>query len=512
MAAEATSGPDLAAGIATSEIADGAVLLGHVGEEPVVLARQGEEIFAVGAVCTHYNGPLGEGLVVGDTIRCPWHHACFSLRTGEALRAPAFKPIERWRVEQSGGKVFVRDKVTASGPAKPRRTTPGKIGIIGGGAAGFAAAEILRRENYAGAITLISADPDAPCDRPNLSKDYLAGHAEEGWIPLESPEFYAEAQIELMLGTRVTALDAPSRSVELEDGRRLGFDSVLLATGAEPAHLSVAGADLPHVHTLRSLADSRAIVSAAATSRNAVVIGASFIGLEVAASLRARDLSVHVVAPEARPMEKILGAVAGDFIRALHESHGVTFHLGQTVASISRTELTLGNGSRLPADLVVVGIGVRPLTALAERAGLALDRGIVVDEYLETSAPGIFAAGDAARWPDPVSGDKIRVEHWVVAERMGQVAARNMLGYRERFCFAPFFWSQHYDLVFAYVGHAEQYDRIEIDGDLGAHDCALRYLKDGKVLALATLFRDRASLEAEAAMEASAARTPASAG
>jgi NADPH-dependent 2,4-dienoyl-CoA reductase/sulfur reductase-like enzyme/nitrite reductase/ring-hydroxylating ferredoxin subunit len=497
---EAADGRDFAAGVALDEIADGSVLLGEAQGEPLLLARQGAECFAVGAVCTHYSGPLAEGLIVGDTIRCPWHHACFSLRTGEALRAPAFLPIDCWRVEQAGGKVFVREK-RPSRAAKPPRTEPGRVGIIGGGAAGFAAAEMLRRENYTGSIMMISGDGDPPCDRPNLSKDYLAGDAPEDWIPLQPPSFYQDADIELILGTPVAALDAAGRSVELADGRQFSFDALLLAPGAEPARLAIPGADLPHVHLLRSLADSRAIIAGAKASQSAVVIGASFIGLEVAASLRARDLAVHVVAPEARPMERVLGPEAGDFIRALHESHGVTFHLGQTATSIDPAGVILRDGSRIKADLVVVGIGVRPLTQLAEQAGLALDRGIKVNEYLETSAAGIFAAGDAARWPDPLSRDNIRVEHWVVAERMGQTAARNILGFAERFDAVPFFWSQHYDLVFAYVGHAEGFDAIDKDGDLDAHDCALRYKKNGKVLAVATLFRDRESLAAEAMME-----------
>ncbi len=497
----ATGTNDFTAGVPLEDIPDGGVLLGLVGDEAVVLARSGEEIFAVGADCTHYHGPLAEGLVVGDTIRCPWHHACFSLRTGEALRAPAFLPLPRWRVELADGKVSVREKVTGRERREPPAMQPESVGIVGGGAAGFAAAEMLRRLSYAGPITLISADFDPPCDRPNLSKDYLAGHAEEDWIPLQPPSYYEHAKIDLVLGVPVVALDAPARRVTLADGRSFTFGAIVLATGAEPIHLAVPGAERPHVHLLRSLAQSRAIIAKATTSRSVVVVGASFIGLEVAASLRARGLEVHVVAPEARPMERILGPEMGDVIRAVHESHGVHFHLGHTLASIEAAEVTLENGDRLAADLVVVGIGVRPVTGLAEAAGLSLDRGIRVTEYLETSAPGIYAAGDAARWPDPHSGAPIRVEHWVVAERMGQTAARNILGARERFDAVPFFWSQHYDVVIAYVGHAEHWDRIEIDGDIAAHDCRLRYLADGKALAVATIFRDRESLEAEVAME-----------
>ena len=200
-------------------------------------------------------------------------------------------------------------------------------------------------------------------------------------------------------------------------------------------------------------------------------------------------------------MERILGSQMGDFVRALHEEHGVVFHLQDTVTAIDGRRVALESGGRIEADLVVVGVGVRPRLALAEQAGLTMDRGISVNEYLETSAPGIFAAGDVARWPDPHSGADIRVEHWVVAERQGQTAARNMLGLNEAFDAVPFFWSQHYDVPINYVGHAEQWDEIAIEGDIDARDCLLRYKRDGRVLAVASIFRDVENLQAELAME-----------
>jgi apoptosis-inducing factor 3 len=348
---------------------------------------------------------------------------------------------------------------------------------------------------------MLSADVSAPYDRPNLSKDYLAGNAPEEWIPLRSREFYREHRIELYLGTRASAIDAGRREVRLEDGNHHSYDALLIATGAEPVRLEVPGSDLPHVHTLRSLADSRAIIEKALTARRAVVIGASFIGLEVAASLRARKIEVHVVAPEAIPLERVMGREIGSFVRQIHEEHGVRFHLGTTATSINEKTVTLKTGETLAAELVVVGIGVKPLSALAEQAGLAIDRGVAVDQYLETSVPGIFAAGDLARWPDPHTGEKIRVEHWVVAERQGQAAARNMLGRREPFDAVPFFWSQHYDVPIAYVGHAEKWDKVEIDGRVEAKDCAVTYSRAGRILAVATIGGDGKSLRAELELE-----------
>jgi NADPH-dependent 2,4-dienoyl-CoA reductase/sulfur reductase-like enzyme/nitrite reductase/ring-hydroxylating ferredoxin subunit len=497
-------GPDLAQGVAFGSLVDGGMIGGHVGDDAVLLARRGDELFAIGSTCSHYGGPLAEGLIVGETVRCPWHHACFSLRTGEALAAPAFNPMPCWRVERRDGKAFVREKVEPTQARKPARAASGKpnrIVIVGGGAAGFAAAEMLRREGFGGSVTMLSSDDDASYDRPNCSKDYLAGNAPEDWMPLRPAEYYKEQDIDVQLRTQVTSIDPKARQVTLATGGGLPFDKLLLATGAEPVRLDIPGADQPHVHVLRALADSRAIIARAKQAQRAVVIGASFIGLEVAASLRARKIEVHVVAPERRPLERVLGREYGDFIRALHEEHGVVFHLEEAASAIDAKSVKLKGGASLSADLVVVGIGVRPRIQLAESAGLAIDRGVAVNEYLETSAPGMFAAGDIARWRDPHSGENIRIEHWVVAERQGQTAALNMLGQQQRFREVPFFWSQHYDLPINYIGHAEKWDKIDIEGDVKARDCLVRYRRDGRVLAVASIFRDLENLEAEATME-----------
>lgn len=495
------AGPDLSLGVCLDDFVDGK-LAGHVGGEEVLLVKGKDGVFAVGAYCSHYHAPLADGLVVGNSIRCPWHHACFDLRSGEATRAPAFSAIEAWHVEERDERVFVTSKKEGKKPALPTSSSGVKnIVIVGGGAGGFAAAEMLRRRRFAGRITILSSEASAPVDRPNLSKDYLAGSAPEEWLPLRSESYYLDADIQLHLQTEVVKIDTEEQRVFVKNRGSLSYDRLLLATGAEPLRLEVPGANEPHVYTLRSLADCRAIIRAAKEARRAFVIGASFIGLEAAAALRTRGIEVHVVAPEQRPMERIFGPQMASFIRGLHEERGVIFHLGQHVASLTDRMVKLANGESFATDMVVVGIGVQPRLALAEQAGIAIDRGVLVDKFLETSVPGIFAAGDIARWPDPRTNQNIRAEHWVVAQRQGQVAAMNMLGAREAFEAVPYFWSQHYDIPINYVGNAEAWDEVEIEGNVQAKDCLLRYRKDGRVCAVASIFRDAANLQAEVEME-----------
>ncbi len=500
--------PDLARGIAFRDLPDGARILGTVGDEDVIVLRRGDAVFACGAYCTHYHGALIDGLATDDTLRCPLHHACFSIRTGEALHAPALDPIQCWRVERIGDTIFVREKLPATRPgartAKPT-TGPRAVIIVGGGAAGLAAAEMLRREGYTGNLTMISAEDSPPCDRPNLSKDFLAGTAPEEWMPLRPPEFYTRERIELLLSCHVSSIDTQRRRVKLENGRELEYDALLLATGADPVHLEIPGSSAARICYLRSFADSRALVAKATTAKSAVVIGASFIGLEVAASLRERSLEVHVVAPENVPMLRTLGAEAGRWLQTLHESHGVKFHLEKTVQRMDSRRALLSDGTALEADFLVLGVGVRPSLSLAHAAGLAIDRGVTVNEYLETSAPGVYAAGDIARWPDPHSGERIRVEHWVVAQRQGQVAARNILGRREKFTAVPFFWCQNYDIAIRYLGHAEQWDSIKMEGSFADRNWAITYLRGGRRLAIATVERDLQNLQTELAFESATA-------
>jgi nitrite reductase/ring-hydroxylating ferredoxin subunit len=486
---------------------------GHLGKYsssnllplPLRARFRGREIFAIGATCTHYGGPLGEGLFVEDTVRCPWHHACFSLRTGEALAAPALNATSCWRIERRDGRIFARDKIPEVGRQMPATLGPtdgpsGRMVIIGGGGAGNAAAEMLRRGGYAGGVTIISDDAAAPYDRPNLSKDYLAGTAPEEWIPLRPPKFYADNGIELRLGTTATAIDTARRHVML-GGEELGFDKLLLATGAEPIRLQVPGADLPHVRTLQ-LARRQSRPDCPRPKGNSCRRGRRQLhwtrsGRRAASSPgRGPCRGTRSAADGARTgagARRFRTATARESWRRVPSRPHGGRHRSRTGSArqrrSDRRRHRRGRNRRAAA------------LHLAQQAGLAIDRGVLVNEYLETSAPGIFAAGDIARWPDAYSGEQLRIEHWVVAERHGQTAARNMLGRRERYAAVPFFWSQHYDVSIDYVGHANAWDEIVQDGDPNTHDAALRFRQAGRTLAVATIFRGRESLLAEAAME-----------
>ena len=498
--AQTQSGPDLKAGVKFSELTENDPLLGHFDGEPVILVRQGDHVFATGAVCTHYGGPLAEGLVVGETIRCPWHHARFDLRTGEAAGAPALNPVSCFNVVRHGDMLTLGEKKPADFRV-PCKLHPSSIVIVGAGAAGAACVDMLRAKGYSRPITLAGDEEPGPVDRPNLSKDYLAGTASEDWIPLRTREYYESIHVDLITNDPAIRIKPADNQVFMRSGRTLSYGALLLATGAEPRSLDIEGASLPHVYKLRTLADSNAIIARAQQARKCAVIGCGFIGLEVAASLRHRGLEVSVIAQDAIPLGKIFGPEFGSFIQRLHEQHGVRFLMNTASRAIRADRVELSDGHSVEADLVILGVGVSPRTALAEAAGIKTNNGVIVDEMLQTSSANVFAAGDMARYPEPVSGEPTRIEHWVVAERQGQAAARSMLGIGGAYRDTPFFWSQHYDIAIAYVGYAASWETCEVKGDLEKQDACAIYRRKGKVVAVATIGRDRLSLRVEAAME-----------
>lgn len=476
----------------TQDLSDGQMTTVLVGGKKVLLARVAGRLYATAARCPHWGGSLPDGTLHEARLLCPLHQGTFDVRSGDLLEPPPLDGIAAFRVRVDGEDVYVdRSEEPSHGRTMPMygcdpAADARLFAIIGGGAAAAAAVEALRQECFVGRILVISPEDHWPYDRPNLSKDYLAGEIEDKWLPLRAPEFYEENVVERVVG-RVTQLDVPSRTVTFDDGTTLTPDGLLIASGARARRLNVPGADLPGVCTLRSWEDADAIISALANAPRVVVIGASFIGLETAAALAHRGLEVTVVAPQTVPFEHVLGAAAGGVVRAVHEEHGTRFALGRGVKSFlgdgtALTQVELDDGTRLDASLVVVGAGVEPATDFV--SGLQRDRdgGLPVDEYLSV-APGVWAAGDVARYREPHTGRDVRIEHWRLAEQHGRAAARAMAGRAEPFAGVPFFWTQHFELELGYVGAGQGWQETVVTGDLAARDFTVFYVADGALLA-----------------------------
>jgi apoptosis-inducing factor 3 len=438
--------------------------------KPIVIARVQGNYFAFGGNCSHYGAPLNEGVLKGHTVMCPWHHACFDVRSGTRLEPPALNDLAHYPVQIKDGSVvvtFPHDNVTAP-QGKADASDTRTFVVIGGGAAGAAAVEQLRRDGYKGKIILISAVGTVPVDRPNLSKDYLDGHAKPEWMPLRSEGWYAERDIELRLNTFVSQIDPAKHLIYTEGNDPIHYDKLLLATGGVPRRLDVAGNDLAGIFTLRTLADADAIIEAAKAHKRAVIVGASFIGMEVAAALASgHEVNVTMVAPERIPFAHILGEEIGQMLQKAHEANGITFHLADEVTRFIGENghvrgVELKSGAHLDADFVVIGVGVQPATHFLEDSGLALgekDRSVKVNAQLQASHADVYAAGDIARWEDGAAST--RIEHWRVAQQQGIVAARNMLGaaasIRDHI---PFFWTSQWKITVNYVGHATKWDEI----------------------------------------------------
>jgi len=483
----------------TSEFTDGEMKQVSVEGKEILLARVNGNFYAVGATCTHYGAPLVDGVLNGERLVCPWHHACFNITTGDLREPPAFDALPRYDVQIQNEHVVVRVPVNSSDRRTPSMTKrDGKderlFVIAGGGAAGYTAAQTLREDGFTGRIVLITREDHLPYDRPNLSKDYLQGNAEPSWLPLRSKDFFAEHDIELIRGAEIKKIDAAKKIIELADGETLVCDALLVATGGQPRHLPFQSAAQKNVFLLRSYADADALIAAAETSKRVVIIGASFIGMEVASSLRSRGCDVTVVAPDEVPFKKILGPEIGGLFQHVHEENGVRFRLGTSVASFVGPEIVthvvLENGESLEADLVVVGVGVKPATGFLDGVSLHRDGGVIVDEYMR-AAEDVYAAGDIACFPNPLTGERQRIEHWRTAMQQGRVAAHNMAGNAVAYASVPFFWTRQFDVGLLYLGHAASWNEIIFQGSLAARDFLAFYLKDDQVLAVAGMNRDR---------------------
>jgi NADPH-dependent 2,4-dienoyl-CoA reductase/sulfur reductase-like enzyme/nitrite reductase/ring-hydroxylating ferredoxin subunit len=491
-----------------SELKDGEMKEVEADGTKILLARTGGKCFAVGAHCTHYGAPLVEGFLSGERIVCPWHHACFDVATGDLEEPPAFDALPRFDVKIEGEKIFVHVPENAADRRTPPMTKRDardkrQFVILGGGAAGFMAAQTLREEGFTGRVLMITREDRLPYDRPNLSKDYLQGHAEPAWMPLRDEEFFTGNGIEIRRDKEAEKVDAAANAITFSDGEILEYDSLLIATGGVPRRLAFQTEEKKNVFLLRSFADSDAIIAAAEKGKQAVVIGASFIGMEAACSLRERGCEVTVVAPDKVPFEKILGAEIGRLFQNIHERKGVSFRLGTQVENFEgaggRVEtVVLENGEPLKADFVVVGIGVAPATGFLEGVKLHKDGGVIADEFLRV-AENVYAAGDIAHFPDARSkdGELLRVEHWRFAMQQGRTAARNMAGGHEPFTAVPFFWTTQFGATLNYVGHAKDWVKIIVEGSIERQEFLAFYVKDGRILAVAGMNRDREVAEFE---------------
>jgi NADPH-dependent 2,4-dienoyl-CoA reductase/sulfur reductase-like enzyme/nitrite reductase/ring-hydroxylating ferredoxin subunit len=472
------------------DLADGQMMTVLVSGKKTLLVRVGGQYFATAARCPHWGAALDEGLLHGPRLLCPLHKSTFDVRDGSLIEPPALDGLRAFRVRVAGDDVCIdRDEGPAGFAAAgcaPETTADGRtFAIVGGGAVAAAAIEALREECFTGRLVLITPEDRWPYDRPNLSKDFLTDHVEAKWLPLRPPAHYDELRVERLVGS-VVELDVNSRMLTLDDGTTLVPDGVLLASGARPRRLNVPGADLEGVFTLRSWSDAERLVAAARLARRAVVIGASFIGMEVAAGLRERGVDVTVVGPEKVPFEAALGVDVGGVVLAFHEERGTRFALERGVARIvglGRAEgVELSDGTVLDADLVAIGVGVQPVTEFVRGAELDRDGGVPVDDQFRV-APGIWAAGDIARYREPHTGRDVRIEHWRLAEQQGRAAARSMAGRGEPFRGVPFFWTQHFDFRLGYAGAGRGWEGVFVVGDLAARDFTAFYHAGDELLA-----------------------------
>ena len=497
--------PDLAHGIPSARLEEGVPLLGRFEDRPVVVVRCQGVPRAVSAICPHQGAPLEQGQVTGCRLRCPWHHAVFDLESGEVERGPALDGLTVYRVIERDGVVRVEGlappRPAPSAPPRGKGAPPERVCIVGAGAAGFSAAAALRQFGYDGEITMLDEQASEPVDRPSLSKEFLAGRLTAGQLALRDAEAFARLRIERHQGV-VRRIDPVARTVGLGSGVTLSWDRLLLAPGSRAIRLAIPSGALPHVRTLRTVEDAEAIVALAAEGGPVAVVGSSFIGMETAAALRARGVEVTIISTDAVPFASWLGAELGGLIKSRFEARGVRFLAGRRPYEITPRDVQLDDGMRVPARMVVVGIGARPRLELAQRSGIPTGEGILVDAFLETQRPGIYAAGDVAERPAEAGSGRERTEHWVMAQRQGRTVAANILGAGERFTAVPFFWSNFLEMGcdLTFVGRAparEPTTELVRSGE-GA---TLLYREAGRLCGVATVGDDAASLPAELALE-----------
>lgn len=477
---------------AAADLADDGIFGISIGENKIVLVRSAGRILAWGGTCPHAGAPLAEGVRCGDHILCPWHKASFDLRTGARAEPPAVDSLPGYSVRLESGRILVSQQPLPEVVGDHRKTDARRFIILGAGAAGQSAAQTLRQAGFGGEVILISREAQLPYDRTVLSKYRLSGERGAEKTPLQDAAFYARHGI-LRMTEEVAELDVPAATVRFESGASLTYSAALLATGGILKRPDFPGADLGGVFLLRTPADADAIVAASRPGRRAVILGGSFIAMEVAASLREAGLAVTVVMPEATPFEHSLGPVIGAVIGRLHERKGVVLRTRDKVKACEGDGVVdavrLESGAYLPADLVVIGSGIRPATDGLRGLPLREDGGVTVDCFLR-AGPRLFAAGDLAAFPLFGDGDSIRVEHWRVAQQHGRVAALNMLGRATSFDAVPYFWTIHFLKRLDYVGYTKDWDDIIVDGDLQKPEFIAFYIKDDRVKAVAGWDRD----------------------
>ncbi len=474
-----------------------------VGDYEVLLANVKGEVYAVENKCSHFHLPLDKGALCEHRLRCPFHHACFDLRTGEQLEAPGMDGIAKFDVAIENGQILVSEEpVDHNGPEKLLATDssdriPGgnhyKYVVVGGGAAAAYAVEAIRANDREGSVLMISREDLPPYDRTKVSKNFMQGDDDVSSLPLRDAYFYQKIGVEFRASTQVGRLDLADSKITLAGGEELTYDRVLLATGGAPRKLNVPGSDLAGVHTIREAQDAINTRTRAGEQANVVIIGGSFIGLETAMSLGKQGARITVVTPEAVLFEKVFGEKVGNYVRQLHEDAGVRFELNRKVTEMKGKNgkverVILDNGNDLPADLVIVGIGVQPVTDYVAGIAFRDDHSLTVDGQLAVYGDVAWAAGDIATYPDREG--MVRIEHWKVAGQQGRIAGRNMAGKSEPYQMVPYFWTNQQGVNFRYTGHGTDFDDIIFDGTPGEEPFLAFYVKDRHVQACLGVKRD----------------------